>query len=39
MGIYGTTEEDFKLKVEETEKELGRKLTEKEIEAMRRVSE
>lgn len=39
MATYGTTEEDFKLKVEEAEKELGRKLTEKEIEAMRRVSE
>jgi len=39
MRIYGTTEEEFKKVIEEAEKALGRKLTEKEIEVMRRVSE
>ena len=39
MGTYGTTEEEFKKAVEEAEKSLGRKLTDEEMQKIRKMYE
>ena len=39
MGTYGTTEEEFKKAVKEAEKTLGRKLTEEEIQLLKKTAE
>lgn len=39
MGTYGTTEEEFQKQIEEAEKVLGRKLTEEEIQELKKTNE
>lgn len=39
MANFGTTEEEFKQIIAETEKALGRKLTPEEIENLKKCSE
>ena len=39
MGTYGTTEEELKKAVEEAEKSLGRKLTDEEMQKIRKMYE
>lgn len=39
MSTYGITDEEFKKLIDETEKALGRKLTEEEIKGLRNSNE
>ena len=39
MGVYGTTEKELKAKIKEIEQQLGRKLTNKEKQQVKSLSE
>lgn len=39
MGTYGTSEEEFEKLVKETEKVLGRELTDEEIQQLKKTAE